>query len=121
MRVTGRRLLASAIALLVFPSVAAAQTERGTFHLHKFAQLIGEETYTITAAPAGLTLESEFKFTDRGTPVPLTPTLPPGTDYTPRSFRTRGRPSRFAAIDREITIDGRRAHVRDGEHTSDIA
>ena len=44
--------------------------EQGVFNLHKFEQLIGKETYTLTRTPTEVTLKSDFKFTDRGTPVP---------------------------------------------------
>ncbi len=41
--------------------------EQGVFNLHKFEQLIGKETYTLTRTPNEVTLKSDFKFTDRGT------------------------------------------------------
>ena len=49
--------------------------EQGVFNLHKFEQLIGKETNTVTRTPTQVTLKSDFKFTDRGTPVPLTASL----------------------------------------------
>ena len=100
---------------------AAAQPESGTFRLHKFAQPIGEETYTITRDSDGLTLEASFSFTDRGSPVPLNATLHAATDYTPRSFVINGRTSRLSTIDATVTIEGGTAHVRVDREKSDVA
>src|SRR3954465_9319212 len=102
-------------ALLFTASPAAGQSETGAFRLHKFAQAIGEETYTITRTRTGLALRADFHFSDRGRAVPLTATLAGASDYTPRSFRISGNTSRFSAIDDEVTVSGRRAHVRDGD------
>ncbi len=63
--------------------------EQGVFNLHKFEQLIGKETYTLTRTPNEVTLKSDFKFTDRGTPVPLTTSLTMEKDLTPRDFRNQ--------------------------------
>lgn len=116
-----RRIAVLVLALLVAPAPLAAQNEHGTFRLHKFAQSIGEETYTIASDRAGVTLETRFTFTDRGTEVPLTATLRAASDYTPRSFRISGNTSRFTAVDREVTVSGRRARVRDGQNTNEVS
>ena len=61
------------LAVAVFVCVSGwAQTgrrrcEQGIFNLHKFEQLIGKETYTLTRTPDEVILKSDFKFTDRGT------------------------------------------------------
>jgi len=90
----------------------AAPSEQGKFRLHKFAQAIGEESYSLTRQPGALTLTSQFLFTDRGTPVPLKTALTAGPDYRPRSFTIEGKTCRFCTIDWEIKIDGKSAHVR---------
>jgi imidazolonepropionase-like amidohydrolase len=82
-------------------------TEQGVFNLHKFEQLIGKETYTLTRSPEDVTLKSDFKFTDRGTPVPLTATLTMEKDLTPRDFQIKGKISRFSSI--EDSVHGRSA------------
>jgi hypothetical protein len=56
-------------------SAEAKVIEQGSFRLHKFEQAIGEETYTIVQASDGLTVQSNFKFKDRFTEVPLTAKL----------------------------------------------
>jgi imidazolonepropionase-like amidohydrolase len=81
--------------------------EQGIFNLHKFEQLIGKETYTLARTPTEVTLKSDFKFTDRGTPVPLTATLTMEKDLTPRDFQIKGKISRFSSI--EDAVHGRSA------------
>jgi len=101
-----RRVLA--LLLVLSPAVLLCQTappsQNGTFRLHKFEQPIGEETYTITNEGNTLTLKSEFKFTDRGTPVPLSATLRSSDSYVPQSFVIKGKTSRSSDIDTEVTV-----------------
>jgi imidazolonepropionase-like amidohydrolase len=80
-------------------------TEQGAFNLHKFEQLIGRETYTLTRTPDEVTLKSDFKFTDRGTAVPLTSALTMEKDLTPLDFHIKGKISRFSSI--EDSVHGR--------------
>jgi imidazolonepropionase-like amidohydrolase len=81
--------------------------EQGVFNLHKFEQLIGKETYTLTRTPNEVTLKSDFKFTDRGTAVPLTASLTMEKDLTPLDFQIKGKISRFSSI--EDSVHGRNA------------
>ncbi len=103
------RLRRYSVLLLVFlPITVLAQTvtqpESGKFRLHKFEQPIGEETYTLSAEGNALTLKSEFKFTDRGSPVPLSATLRTSNSYVPQSFVINGKTSRMSTIETEVTI-----------------
>ncbi len=50
---------------------SSAIVEQGKFTLHKFEQPIGEETYEIRRDGDSLAVKMDFKFTDRGSPVPL--------------------------------------------------
>jgi imidazolonepropionase-like amidohydrolase len=96
-------------------------TEQGVFNLHKFEQLIGKEAYTLTRSAEDVTLKSDFKFTDRGTPVPLTATLTMEKDLTPRDFQIKGKISRFSSI--EDSVHGRSAGavaIPPGENFFDI-
>jgi imidazolonepropionase-like amidohydrolase len=115
------------LALLMLVCVSGwAQTdahtaEQGIFNLHKFEQLIGKETYTLTRNADDVTLKSEFKFTDRGSPVPLTATLTMEKDLTPRAFAIKGKISRFSSI--EDSVQGRSAGsvtIPPGENFFDI-
>jgi imidazolonepropionase-like amidohydrolase len=81
--------------------------EQGSYNLHKFEQLIGKETYTIARSDKEVVLGANFKFTDRGTAVPLTATLTMEKDLTPRDFQIKGKISRFSSI--EDTVHGRSA------------
>jgi imidazolonepropionase-like amidohydrolase len=95
--------------------------EQGVFNLHKFEQLIGRETYTLIGTADAVTLKSDFKFTDRGTPVPLTTSLTMEKDLTPRDFEIKGKISRFSSI--EDLVHGRSAGavtIPPGENFFDI-
>ena len=99
----------------------ASAPEQGVFHLHKFEQLIGRETYTLTRSQNEVVLQSDFKFTDRGTAVPLTTTLTMDADLTPRDFQIKGKISRFSSI--ENSVHGRSAGavtIAAGERFFDI-
>lgn len=110
--------------LLLSLSILIAQTppatESGKFRLHKFEQPIGEESYIITPNGNTLTLKTDFKFTDRGTPVPLTAMLRTSESYVPQSFVISGKTSRISAIDTEINISGGNATVRQGKETRTV-
>lgn len=87
--------------------------ERGTFRLHKFAQPIGEERYTITRDSAGgRRIGSDFLFTDRTQRVPLTTTLITADDLTPRHFAIKGKTSRESTVDVTIDLDGATVTIR---------
>jgi imidazolonepropionase-like amidohydrolase len=96
--------------LLISPTLLLGQsappTESGKFRLHKFEQPIGEESYTIAPDGDSLLLTSDFKFTDRGSPVPLTATLRTTRDYVPQSFTISGKTSRMSGIETEVTVTG---------------
>jgi imidazolonepropionase-like amidohydrolase len=91
----------------------AAANEAGKFILHKFEQPIGEETYAITGDGNSLTAKIDFKFTDRGSPVPLTATFTATSDLTPQSFEIKGRNSRSTEIDDAVEVQSEKVRVRD--------
>jgi imidazolonepropionase-like amidohydrolase len=105
------RPICLAAVMLAFVSCWAqtepSAAEHGVFNLHKFEQLIGRETYTLTRSSTEVILKSDFKFTDRGTEVPLTTKLTMEKDLTPLGFQIKGKISRFSTI--EDTIHGRSA------------
>ena len=72
-----RRARLTAVLALLSCSFAIAQQApaSGTFVLHKFAKAIGTETYSIESNGGIYTLTSHFKFTDRGSEVPLETTF----------------------------------------------
>jgi len=116
-----------AIALALFWTVLAglgsAQQsdilEQGKFTLHKFEQPIGEETYEIRRDGDSIVARIAFKFTDRGSPVPLSTTFRAAPDLTPQSFEIKGRTARPISIDKSITIENDRVHLRTRDKQSD--
>ncbi len=120
------RLRRACLLLLVLsPAIliaqAAPRNEAGKFRLHKFEQAIGEETYTITTDANALTLKTDFKFTDRGTPVPLTATLRTSDSYVPESFSIKGKTSRMSQVDTTVTINGANATIQQGKDTRTVS
>jgi len=99
---------------------AAPQNEVGKFRLHKFEQDIGEENYTIKPDGNTLTLKTDFKFTDRGTAVPLSATLRTSDSYVPQSFVISGNTSRMSKTDTEVTINGDTASIRQGKDSRTV-
>ena len=114
------------IFLVLWAACAWAQTEapaneQGTFNLHKFEQLIGSESYVLTPSSDSWKLQADFKFTDRGSAVPLTATLVMLQDLTPTDFEIKGKISRFSSI--ENSVHGRSAgdvSIAPGEKFFDI-
>ena len=95
------------------------QTDSVSFFLHKFAQNIGKETYQITRRGNNLTYDIDFKFTDRGSPVPLKAQLVTTTGYEPISLFIKGSTSRFSTINDTIRIENKKVFIRvdDSIHT----
>ena len=129
----GRAVLAAGsviICLLTMASFAVAQqpasaastgAERGKFILHKFEQAIGEETYEISRDGDAVAVKVDFKFTDRGSPVPLSVTFRGAQDLTPQSFEIKGRTARPITIDEAVTVEGGKVHFRTRDKQSDLA
>ena len=95
--------------------------EQGKFTLHKFEQPIGEETYEIHRDGDSIAAKIDFKFTDRGSPVPLTSTFRAASDLTPQSFEIKGRTARPVSIDEAVTIEGATVHLRTRDKQTDAA
>src|SRR5215470_2668724 len=91
---------------------SSAVVEQGKFTLHKFEQPIGQETYEIRRDGDSLAAKIDFKFTDRGSEVPLSTTFRGGQDLTPQSFEIKGRTARPVSIDQAITVDNGQVHFR---------
>jgi Imidazolonepropionase and related amidohydrolases len=95
--------------------------EQGKFTLHKFEQAIGEETYEIHRDGDVLSVKMDFKFIDRGSPVPLTATFHAAQDLTPQAFEIKGRTARPISIDQAINIDQQSVHLRTRDKQTEIA
>jgi imidazolonepropionase-like amidohydrolase len=94
--------------------------EQGKFTLHKFEQAIGEETYEIHRDGDSLAVKIDFKFTDRGSPVPLGTSFRSAPDLTPQAFEIKGRTARPITIDEALNVDGRKVHFRTRDKQSDM-
>src|SRR5258706_1302461 len=108
------------LSLLIFIfNHSIAQTDSGSFHLHKFAQNIGKETYHLSRHTNTLTYDIDFKFVDRGSAVPLQAQLVTTTGYDPISLFIKGSTSRFSTINDTIRIQNKNVWVRvdDSIHT----
>jgi imidazolonepropionase-like amidohydrolase len=91
---------------------AAPAAEQGKFILHKFEQPIGEETYQISSDGNSLTAKIDFKFTDRGTAVPMTANFKSALDLTPQSFEIKGNNSRSTEIDDAVEVHPEKVRLR---------
>ena len=94
--------------------------EQGKFRLHKFEQPIGEETYQITSDGDSLVTKVDFKFTDRGTEVPLAATFRSAQDLTPQEFEIKGKTARSAEIDQAVEIRNGQVRLRNRDQWSDL-
>ncbi|MDR3446137.1 amidohydrolase family protein [Dyella sp.] len=112
-------LLASLFLVQASHAQVAVPDEQGTFVLHKFARAIGEERYAIHRDAGQLTLTSDFKFTDRGTAVPLKTVYQAKDDAHPLSLKTDGKSSRFSELHDEFTLNATQQQIglkRGDEH-----
>ncbi|HKH99805.1 MAG TPA: amidohydrolase family protein [Candidatus Sulfotelmatobacter sp.] len=116
-------LLTVASPALAAPQAADAAPilEQGKFILHKFEQAIGEETYEIRRDGDSLAVKMDFKFTDRGAPVPLSATFRAAQDLTPQAFEIKGQTARPVSIDEAVTIEAGKVHLRTRDKLSDTA
>ncbi len=100
------------------PSAAA---EQGKFILHKFENPIGEETFQIVRDGDRLNVKMDFKFTDRGTPVPLSASFRGSEDLTPEAFEIKGKNSRSTDIDEQVEVQSTQIRVRDRDKWTEAA
>ncbi len=103
------------------PQQAAPIVEQGKFTLHKFEQPIGAETYEITRDADSLSVKMDFKFTDRGSPVPMTATFRSAQDLTPESFEIKGKNSRLSTIDEAVEVQPEKVRLRDRDKWTEAA
>lgn len=111
------------------PPIEAAQAaqprppvvEQGKFRLHKMEQPIGEETYQVVKDGDSFAVTMNFKFTDRGTAVPLTASFRGAPDLRPEHFAIKGKSSRQSEIDEEIEIQADKLRLRSRDRWSEAA
>jgi len=126
MRILRTALLAFLVTACSFsfaqlPNPDPSVVEQGKFTLHKFEQPIGEETYEIRRDGGSLAAKVDFKFIDRGTPVPLTVTFRGSSDLTPQSFEIKGKTARPVSIDKAVTLADGTVHLRTRDKQTDAS
>lgn len=89
-----------------------AAADSGAFLLHKFEKNIGKETYHIHKTGNLVTYSVDFKFVDRGSPVPLKAELTVTNQTEPVKLAIKGRVARTASINDTIAIRNNQALVR---------
>ena len=102
-------------------STDSSIVEQGKFTLHKFEQAIGQETYEIRRDGDSLAVKMDFKFTDRGSAVPLAAAFRGAMDLTPQAFEIKGRTARPVTIDEAVAIEGSTVHLRTRDKQSEAA
>jgi hypothetical protein len=128
-----RRPFAFLVALVAaaFTPLARAQSdqankapdvvEHGKFILHKMEQPLGEETFETTRDGETLTTQIKFKFTDRGTAVPLLVTLRTSGDLTPQFFEIKGKTARPTSIDEAVEVQADKIRMRNRDKWTEAA
>lgn len=111
--------------LLLFSTVLFAQDKKlwdsATYNLHKFEQNIGKEKYTTARNGDSIIYHVDFKFVDRGSPVPLKATIALNSKTEePLQFVIKGNTSRMSLIDDSISVTGNRAFIRKDSSISNI-
>jgi imidazolonepropionase-like amidohydrolase len=89
-----------------------AASDSGVFLLHKFEQHIGKETYHIINNKDSKTYMADFKFVDRGSPVPLKAELRVNPVLEPLGLNIKGNVARGATVNDTISIRGSQAHIK---------
>ena len=103
------------LAIVFTAAVAAsfqAPAEHGSLRLFYIQKPIGTERYDVTRSQDRVKLSADFAFTDRGGAVQLAATVETAPDYSPISFRARGKSYRFVNVDSEVRVEGASAVVR---------
>ncbi|MEP6611081.1 MAG: amidohydrolase family protein [Mucilaginibacter sp.] len=116
-------LLPLLLSCAVFTVNAQSQPDSVTFLLHKFEQHIGKEVYRVSKTGNEITYTVNFKFVDRGSPVPLKAELKLTSASEPISLKIKGNTARSATINDTITIAGKQAHIKvdDSSYTKPLA
>ena len=105
-------LLPALLLCSVFAANAQSQPDSVTFLLHKFEQHIGKEVYRVSKTGNEITYTVDFKFVDRGSPVPLKAELKLTAANEPINLKIKGNTARSATINDTIGISGTLARIK---------
>jgi len=87
-------------------------SDSGVFLLHKFQQNIGKEAYHVSHQNGDIVYTANFKFVDRGSPVPLKAELKVTQALEPLGLNIKGNVARGATVNDSIKITGSSAHIK---------
>jgi imidazolonepropionase-like amidohydrolase len=109
-----KNILSLLLLSFIFTQINAQDipADSGVFLLHKFEQHIGKETYKVYNYKGSKKYVVDFKFVDRGSPVPLKATLRVNPVADPLELVVKGNTSRFSTINDSIRIKGNVADIR---------
>jgi imidazolonepropionase-like amidohydrolase len=108
--------------MLLLQLAAAAAIEQGMFRLHKVAQPVGEERYSIMAdSGGGERVASDFALVDRSVRVPLVATLRSRADGSPWYFAVVGSTSRASRVNVTVEIRDNQAAIRNDSTRTTLA
>jgi imidazolonepropionase-like amidohydrolase len=109
-----KNILSLLLLSFIFTQINAQDipADSGVFLLHKFEQHIGKETYKVYNYKDSKKYVVDFKFVDRGSPVPLKATLRVNPVADPLELVVKGNTSRFSTINDSIRIKGNVADIR---------
>lgn len=115
-------ILLFSFSIVIFAAGAQTKPDSVTFFLHKFEQHIGKEVYRVSKTDKEITYTSDFKFVDRGSPVPLKAELKLTAAFEPLSLKIKGNTARSSTINDTIAISGKQAHIKvnDSAYTKQI-
>ena len=118
-----KQLLLLILLFTIFSSYAQeALVDSGVFLLHKFQQHIGKETYSISLKDNVKIYNVDFKFVDRGSPVPLKAVLKMSALMEPIALKAKGKLARSVSVNDSISISGKQAHIKidDSVYTKEL-
>jgi imidazolonepropionase-like amidohydrolase len=115
-------ILLFSLSLFIVAASAQTKPDSVTFLLHKFEQHIGKETYRVSKTGKEITYTVDFKFVDRGSPVPLKAELKLTPAFEPLGLKIKGNTARSSTINDTITMAGSQAHIKvnDSSYTKQI-
>ncbi|MEO6444043.1 MAG: amidohydrolase family protein [Gemmatimonadaceae bacterium] len=102
-------------------TIGAPLPDSGDIIVHLLGRPVGRERFMVRQEGNERVLTSSLDFVDRGTRVQLEASLTTNADLTPTHFRALGASYRFVRVDAEVSLVGRRVHVRNGGVTSRLA
>lgn len=100
--------------VVVSDALTGPVVERGTFRVSKLQQPVGEQTYQVVRDGRSLVLTTTSEHNFIGSEAKLEATLRARLDGTPERYEVSGATSTMTSVDAAVTVEGRRATIREG-------